>query len=274
MSVVLTDLSAPSLARAIKANLLDFFRYLHRAAQTDFYAGDRFARWHTRVPHPWFNGVIARQPPAAEDRRFVEETLTYFRRWGVSTFTWWLEPDLPLASWQSTLMPYGFHVDCNTPGMAVDLQALHEDVPAPPALKIVPVEDEAALKVWTRTFVLGYELPAAWEHDFYDLMAGLGLDLPVRNYLGRVDGEPVATANLFLAAGVAGIQCVATVPHARGRGFGAALTLAPLCDARAMGYRAGILQSSEMGFRVYRRLGFQQLCNVDHFYWTLKANEV
>jgi predicted acetyltransferase len=59
---------------------------------------------------------------------------------------------------------------------------------------------------------------------------------------------------------------VATVPHARGRGLDAILTCAPLIEARTLGYRVGVLQSSEMGYNIYRRLGFQKLCDMDHFY--------
>jgi len=38
-----------------------------------------------------------------------------------------------------------------------------------------------------------------------------------------------------------------------------------------MGYRAGVLQSSEMGFGVYRKLGFEKLCAMEHFYWKTEA---
>ncbi len=274
MDDVLTDLSAPALIRAIKSNLLEFFCYLHRSAQTDSYADRLLIRWRTRLYHPWFNGVLALQLPSDEYRQHIEHAITYFKSHGVSTFTWWLDPDLPIADWQRYLLPYGFRYDHNTPGMAVDLQMLREDTGAPSTLKIVPVENQADLKTWAHVFINGYELPAAWEEAFLDLMTGIGLDQPVRNYLGYLDGEPVATSNLFLAAGVAGIQCVATLPKARGRGIGAALTLAPLLEARVMGYRAGILQSSDMGFKVYQRLGFQKLCDVDNFYWTSESRSM
>jgi len=268
MNDVLTDLSTPALVHAIKDNLLEFFRYLKYAPQTDFYADGKLARWHTRVPHPWFNGVSVAQPASPGDERIIQETIAYFRSRGVSAFTWWVEPSLSVRTWENPLKPIGFHYDNDTPGMAVDLHALREDLSSPSTLKILPVEDLDSLKLWTHVFIAGYGLPAAWEKDFLDLMAGLGIDLPMRNYLGYLDGEPVATSNLFLGAGVAGIQCVATLPQARGRGIGAALTLAPLREAREMNYRIGILQSSDLGFKVYQRLGFQKLCDMEHFYWT------
>jgi predicted acetyltransferase len=62
---------------------------------------------------------------------------------------------------------------------------------------------------------------------------------------------------------------VATLPEARGKGIGAAVTLKPLHNARELGYIIGVLQSSEMGFNVYKRLGFRHLCQIENFYLKL-----
>ena len=266
MNHILTDLSTPALTRAITANLLAFFDQMARVPTADYYADELIARWHTRIRHPWFNGAAARQLPTDNYQPVIEATLAYFNARGISPFTWWLSPMQPVEAWQARLAPFGFRLDRDTPGMAVPLSALPERVTAPDGLIITPVTDDAALRAWTHTFIIGYELPHTWEHDFYELMAGLGLDGPVRNYLGYLDGEAVATATLFTGAGVAGIFDVSTVPAARGHGIGAALTLTPLLDARARGYQAGVLQSSDMGFNVYRRLGFEKLCDMVHFY--------
>ena len=69
----------------------------------------------------------------------------------------------------------------------------------------------------------------------------------------------MAAAALFLGAGVAGIYNVCTVPEARGRGIGGAVTGAALREAASRGLRLAVLGSSEMGYPVYRRLGFHDV---------------
>ena len=85
-------------------------------------------------------------------------------------------------------------------------------------------------------------------------------------YLGNIDGTPVATSELFLGGGVAGIHGVTTVPEFRGRGIGTAMTLSPIIDARRRGYAIGVLFSSEMAVGIYRRLGFQEYGSGGYIY--------
>jgi GNAT superfamily N-acetyltransferase len=151
--------------------------------------------------------------------------------------------------------------------MAVDLLALDEDLPTPAGLTIEHVDDTEALEQWAYASMMGFGHPETDVGIWFEVFRRLGFDLPLRNYVGILNGEPVATSELFLAAGVAGIYVVATVPDARRLGIGAALTLAPLREARAIGYRIGILHSSSMGLGVYRRLGFQEYCKMSHYVW-------
>jgi GNAT superfamily N-acetyltransferase len=267
MTNILTDLSVPALIAATKANLYAFFRYLGRSSSAECAEGPSWYRWHTHIPHPWFNGVLSTQPADENAAQLIQDTLAYFRSKQITRLTWWLEPQLELGAWDESLRSHGLRYDNNTPGMAVDLTGLSAFGSASSQLDLRPVEDLAGLQTWTSTFMAGYGVPDAWAANLFELFASLGLVPPIRHYVGYWHGEPVATSTLFMAAGVAGIYNVATLPKARGQGFGAALTTTPLHEARHLGYRVGVLQSSEQGYRVYQRLGFQHLCQMEHFYW-------
>lgn len=79
----------------------------------------------------------------------------------------------------------------------------------------------------------------------------------VRLYLARDGGDPVACAMACDADADCSVFCVATRSGARGRGFAGRLMTAVLLEARGRGCRTATLQSSPMGERLYRRLGFE-----------------
>jgi ribosomal protein S18 acetylase RimI-like enzyme len=157
--------------------------------------------------------------------------------------------------------------------MAADLQALDEGLQAPPGLTIERVGDAETLQEW---YDIAFNGVLGWPDcgvdavlDYY-MSVGLGAQSPRRYYIGRLRGKPVATSALVLGAGVAGIYGVATVSEERGQGIGTAMTLAPLREARALGYRVGVLFTSEKGtpaFRQYHRVGFRQYCKMRVYEW-------
>ena len=155
---ILTDLSTPSLARAVKENLYDFFRFLGRSGTTEMEEGSGWLRWRTPVAHPWFNGVLCSRPPAEGDAAFVECTLAFFRSRSTPAITWWVTPGQPPSEWAPYLQAHGFRFDDSTPGMALDLDSSPRPR-LPAGLEIVVVEDEAALGVWADVFTDGYPIP-------------------------------------------------------------------------------------------------------------------
>ncbi len=112
-------------------------------------------------------------------------------------------------------------------------------------------------------------MPAEVHKLWISLHAGLPLDMrsPLQKYLGLLNGEPVATAELFLSHGVAYLGGVSTLPQYRRQGIGAALTLAALRAARQQGYRVGVLTASPVGIPIYRRIGFQELGMYSVYLW-------
>jgi GNAT superfamily N-acetyltransferase len=267
MTGILTDLSEEALARATKNNLYRFFETLRGWDEAEFYEDSTLQRWWSPMPHPWYNGIFSRKPPAGDATDRIQEMLDYFKSKGSRAITWWLAPELEADEWSRQLERNGFGYTTDPPGMAADLGKLNVYLPAPDGLEIRRVGDAAAMKTWSEVFTTGYGLPQDWEPINRNMMLAIGMAWPCYCYTAFVNGEPAAVSAVFYGAGVAGIYCVGTLPHWRGKGLGAAVSLAPLLDARQEGYQVGILQSSDMGYRVYERIGFREVCRMAHHYW-------
>jgi GNAT superfamily N-acetyltransferase len=172
------------------------------------------------------------------------------------------------------LTAHGFTYSGEGPCMAIDLQKLEERHTAPDGFRIMEIRDYTGLKKWCHIKVKGFGQSADMEPALLEWMAtDLGLKQPMKLYLGLLNGWPVSTSAYFLGAGVAGIYSVATLPEARGRGIGYAMTLHPLLEARRLGYRAGVLQASAMGLPVYRKMGFKEYGRVAGYRWFYENNK-
>lgn len=160
----------------------------------------------------------------------------------------------------------GFAGPAAMPAMAVDIGRMAR-TSLPPGYDLVRAGTAAEGRAWTAVLAEGYPLPPGLAHRFSPefLGADRAADAPFQFFAVIRDGRAVATSMLFLADGLAGIYCVATLPGERGRGLGAHVTAAALLAAQRIGYRVGVLQSSPEGHSIYLRLGFADLGAVPMF---------
>jgi len=273
MSEILKDFSTPALVAAIEANYWEFWAFFGRSPQVELHDDPEVMWLVSGIPHPGFNGVFRTQlAPDDVDAR-ISEILTHFKLRRLPML-WWIGPSTRPANLGEHLEAHGL-THTAEPGMAVDLLVLNEDVPQPSDLEIKRARDVETLKKFSHAADIGFGIPDFVGKAILDIEASLGFEphLPRHHYVGLLKGEPVATSTLFLGAGVAGIYSVATVPKVRRRGIGSAMTLASLREARAMGYRIGVLRSSQMGLNMYRQLGFKEYCEVSHYLWASEAGQ-
>ena len=268
MNHVQKDFSTPSLAAAIRSNQSGWLNYLGRSPKAERHDSSELNWVLTGITHPIMNAVVRSELNSANVDERIAETLAYFQSRNVTQFTWWTDPSLQPADLGELLVKHGLTFSDAGSGMAVDLLALNEHLAYPSGLSIKTVSDEKALEGFVRASFTSLGGLDTEEGLCFELFAGLGFEMPLRSYVGSLDGTPVATSQLFLHAGVAGIYWVATVPEARRQGIGAAVTLAPLREARAMGCRIAVLGASPMGECLYRRLGFQEYCRMNNYMFT------
>ena len=255
-------------ARAIEENGAEFLMALGRAAGAEE-RDDGQVRWVIgNSPIDYHNCVVSADLSEGEADGEIEASLQLMRSHQVPG-SWHVGPSMHPPDLGARLVTHGFEYGGDDIGMAVELSALPEEVPVPADFVVERVRDEARLASWVETLGSGFgEGPAEaeWVGEMY-LRLGPGDEGPWRHYLGFLASEPVATATLFTGAGVAGIYFVFTVERARRRGIGAGITLAALREARGLGYTVGVLGSSEMGYPVYRRLGFEEYCRIKLYEW-------
>ncbi len=255
-------------ALAIEENGAELLLALGRAAGAEERDDGRVSWTIGNCPIDYHNAVVRADLSPEEADKEIEASLERMRAHGVPG-SWHVGPSMRPSDLAERLAARGFEYGGDDIGMAAELSELPEEVPTPDGFAVERVRDEAGLAAWVETLGSGFgegPVEAEWVGEMY---RRLGYDDrgQWRHYVGVLGGEAVATSTMFLGAGVAGIYFVFTVEGARRRGIGAAMTLAPLLEARQLGYRTGVLGSSEMGYPVYRRLGFEERCRIGVYEW-------
>ncbi len=171
--------------------------------------------------------------------------------------TWSVFPHSQPPDLADHLLAGGWQSVGAEPAMLADLAAVEMTADLPPNFRLVRVNDEASLHDWYVASVEGFEATLGGGRPYYDAYACLGFgDNGWAHYVGYLDDAPVTSSTLLLAEGLAGIYDVSTIPAARRKGLGRAITLAPMGEARAWGYRYAMLFASKEGHSMYRRIGF------------------
>lgn len=253
---------------AIKANWEAYHYCLAQSPSVELSIG-RYLTWlMTDLPDHFMNLVVCNQLPSEGADDLIENALAHFRSLNIRKLSWLTNAEMSPSRINKLLLAHGLEFrDSFATEMAVDLSLVSDDLPTHPDLKIVPVDDEGTLKEWIHVASVGFRIGEKFEKVWYDFFVGTVLDMRFQTYLALSDGKPVGTSQLFLSEGVAGIYNVTCIPEARGQGIGSAVTLAPLLEARQMGYQIGVLQASQKGYNVYRRLGFQDFGKLSIYLW-------
>lgn len=265
----LTELTeSQSVKSAIKANWEAYHYCLAQSPNVELSIG-RYLTWlMTDLPDHFMNLVVCHQLPLEGLDDLIESTLIRFKAMNITRLSWLTRVELLSANLNQVLLAHGLKFsDSFAAEMAVELATLPDEWPSRPGLRIVRVEDEHTLRQWIHIASVGFKIDEKFEQVWYDFFAEAIFEARFQTYLALLDGKPVGTSQLFTSEGVAGIYNVTCMPEARGQGIGSAITLAPLLRARELGYQIGVLQASQKGYNVYRRLGFQDFGKLSLYLW-------
>jgi GNAT superfamily N-acetyltransferase len=264
----ISDFSPAAVSHAIADNLYSVFvHHIALMSGGEILSVGETIGYFSGIPFPLFNGTVRPRFPVAKVGEAIDAFIAHARSRQVPML-WHLTPGSEPEDLGERLEARGFQFLDLVPGMAVDLARLPAaDLPSD--LSIERVRGLDSLRLFSSVLCKAFGMPSWLEDPWVQLLGSAGFDdnASLLHYVARLDGELVAVSSVAYAAGVAGIYSVGTLEAYRGRGIGRAMTLAPLLDARDRGYRVGILNSSEIGLSIYRRLGFEQCCEIQQYLW-------
>lgn len=173
-----------------------------------------------------------------------------------------LDGELERSLEASGLQPFG-----DSPGMWLD-------APVPAAapvdgISFAPFDDLMAVRDFVEVSAIAYStigMPEAVTRRLFEQPERV-LQPHVLGIVAREGDAPLSTAMVILTHGIAGVYWVGTVEAGRKRGLGDACTRIISNAAFDMGARAVVLQASQQGDPIYRRMGYRE---VTRYRWRVR----
>ena len=247
-------ISEEDIANLIEYNTAKFFLNLGRLNGDEICDAPEIKYIFTKN---WFSRIFMANFNESDLSTHIEQIVSMIRNLNISA-SWYITPQSCPVYLQNTLKDYGFTYKDDWSAMAFDLENVPESFDSPEGMEIKEVLNLEELKIWTDILVKSFEFSEIVQ-SYKKYFINAGLESPNSHYyLGFLNGKPVATGVLFDGEGAAGLFYIGTVTEARRQGIAKAMVCYLLSTAKKKGYSISVLQASEMGYPVYKKIGFKK----------------
>lgn len=217
-------------------------------------------------PWPVTSANLIVQPriaPADVARRVAEINTAYAARG--NPFAWVLTPATSSPELEAALAQGGLQRSTSPEMYAALIAPL--PVELPDGVELEPAGDSEEL-AHTIASGFGFAGIAGVSDGFSSYLAGV--DPTVQRAVlarDRATGTPLGVGTLWHLGKTIQLANIATVESARGQGIGMGVTAALMNLGQDLGADAAILTASEMGYPVYRKVGFETAFELVSYTW-------
>lgn len=262
-----SDWQGEELASAADENFVAHVSFVQRRAKGMRVVDERgLVLVDSGLPCDTFNFVCRARLESEGALARAREAIDSFDAVG-RPFSWWLGPADRPRELGTLLVEAGLERAETELAMAADLRVLGEGELSPGGVDVRRVRTPTELRHFAEINAANWDPPDRFVMEFYRIAepALLSGESALRLYVGYLAGVPVASSELTVGGGVVGLYNIATREAYRRRGFGTAMTLRPLLDARADGFTTAILQAARDGVGVYTRVGFRPFGDITEY---------
>jgi len=262
-------LTDPAAGSAVVHNLESWY-----AAQADVPGievhRDPDITWMLSNGATWSNsGVSLRFEPKTARKR-LDRILKRYAKHGRG-MGFWVDDDATPADLTAHLKDLGLRCKKRFPAMCCDLAKL-PSIKVPAGIRILRTPHHSMYLRHPHPY-FGPITTAIRRHEL-NRLAHLAAEWPDRflDFVALAAGNrPVGACSMFVDESAAGFYDVGVLEKERNRGIGSAMMAHALGFAQEHGATQAVLLTSGMGFGMYQRVGFREVCKIAYWYRSLKA---
>ncbi len=256
------------IIKLIEKNLFEQIRFYGSSRRVRLIDNKNIIKFLSHISLPFFNCVIFYD----FDSKNLEKQIKDFIKYGRSKKTsllWLVGPSSKPHSIGALLEKNSFKYDDHMMSMAIEIKDIKNDLKHINGFEIELVDNSKKLERWVHACLKGFDENCKNFSSIYEFekSLGCGRTLPWVRFTGIVYGEAVATSAIFMGSEAAGLDNVTTVPDWRKKGVGAFMVAHAFKFSQSLGYNIGVLQASDMGYNLYRKLGFKKYYEFKEFIW-------
>ncbi len=268
MATILTNPSLERIKQVIEENFHEYWGTKERevkGSRIKFIETEEYTITDSGIPFSMCNNVLKTNLPTEQLEKKVEEVIKYFEEKKLP-FIWHTGSQTKPASLTDLLISKYNFSQVILPGMYLNITQLEKGKEIKD-LEIVKVEEKNQYEIWEDLLMTTFNFPEEIAKGYFLNFFEHKNEGDQTAFIGYYKGKPVAISLVCFKQGVAGIYCVGTTKEARGKGIGTAITYAAVKEAQERGYEIVILHASKMGYNVYEKMGFNEVCQINFLIW-------
>ena len=268
-----TSLTPRYISTFAEEAMLNFESYMHYYTGmpgTIMHSGERNFGAFAGLNDIAYNAIVRSSMSRRDLLKSINEVQSISEHLAVPV-GWWIWPSTYPKNAEQILIERGFKLQQeSSPWMVLKLIALPAELSMPADFSIELVHDDATLVEWLQTRHVakgGQRDELDQDYIEFHTRERVWSGKPIQRYLGRLHGEPVATAELFISQGGAGLYSVGAIPHVAREILEQTIVHYALKQAREQGCQIATVQATQDNYAMYEHLGFHEVGRTSLLVW-------
>lgn len=250
------------LLMRVEKNIYRHFKYLPELAGLSIKKYDSITIINCMLKSSMFNVVYG--APDSKNSDNDQKIIDVKNQFCEQDFAWWIGPSAQSIIFKQKLLAHGFIVETNEYVMLCDLDAFNVQDFSSSQLYIEQVSNKKQCDDFANIISI-YDSEA---RVFYDDIALSELQKQEKLFVGYENNIPVVISIAFTQDNTVGIFSLITQEDKRSQGYGTQMMQHIMQIAKQDGVKyAALSASSDTGYRIYARLGFETIGKFECFEW-------